>query len=76
MEARKKKEMLRKFGKQLSEIRTKKGLSLRELASLCDVDSSDIQKYESGTVNPTITTVADLAMGLGVHSKDLLDFDF
>lgn len=67
--------MLRKFGKRLSEIRIKKGLSLRELAALCDVDSSDIQKYESGTVNPTIATVADLAMGLGIHPKDLLDFD-
>jgi len=75
MEARKKKEMLRKFGKRLSEIRIKKGLSLRELAALCDVDSSDIQKYESGLVNPTIATVGDLATGLGVAPKDLLDFD-
>lgn len=75
MEARKKKEMLRKFGKRLSEMRTKKGLSLRELATLCDVDSSDIQKYESGLVNPTIATITDLAFGLGLHPKDLLDFD-
>lgn len=76
MDARKKKEMLRKFGQRLGELRAKKGLSLRELAARCDVDSSDIQKYESGLVNPTIVTVADLASGLGIAVKELMDFEF
>ncbi|MEI9918522.1 MAG: helix-turn-helix transcriptional regulator [Bacteroidota bacterium] len=76
MEARKKKEMLRKFGQKLSEHRTKKGLSFRELASRCDVDASDIQKYETGQVNPTLSTISDLAIGLGIAPKELLEFDF
>lgn len=75
MDARKKKEMLRKFGQKLSEARTKKGLSLRELAALCDVDASDIHRFEHGQKNPTIATLADLAIGLGVQPKELLDFD-
>ncbi|HZY82256.1 MAG TPA: helix-turn-helix transcriptional regulator [Cyclobacteriaceae bacterium] len=75
MEPKKKKEMLRKFGLKLSELRTKRGLSFRELAALCDVDASDIQKYETGQVNPTIATIGDLAAGLNVQPKDLLDFE-
>lgn len=75
MDARKKKELLKKFGQRLSEIRTKKGLSLRELAALCDVDASDIHRFEHGQKNPTLATLVDLANGLGVHPKELLDFD-
>lgn len=75
MDARKKKEMLRKFGQKLSEARTKKGLSLRELAALCDVDASDIHRFEHGQKNPTIATLVDLAIGLGIQPKELIDFD-
>ncbi len=68
--------MLRKFGQKLSDSRQKRGLSLRELAALCDVDASDIHRFEHGQKNPTIATVADLAMGLGIELRDLLDFNF
>ncbi|MEI9918541.1 MAG: helix-turn-helix transcriptional regulator [Bacteroidota bacterium] len=75
MDAKKKKELLRKFGQKLSEVRKKKGLSLRELAALCDVDASEIHRLEHGLKNPTIATISDLALGLGMQPKDLMDFD-
>jgi len=68
---------LNNFGKNLKTIRTKnKKLSLRKLAANCNIDHSDIGKIEKGDVNITLLTVFDLAKGLGVHPKKLLDFDF
>ena len=75
MEAKKKKEMLRKFGQTLAKAREKKGLSLRELAALCDVDASEIHRFEHGQKNPTLATILDLAAGLEIDAKDLLDFN-
>lgn len=63
------------FGKNLKKIRTKKDLSLRQLAAACNVDHSDIGKFEKGQGNPTLLTILDLAAGLEVHPKKLLDFE-
>ncbi len=70
------KELLLLFGKTLKKIRKDKGISYRELAQLCDVDHSQISKIEKGYVSIQITTLFELAKGLGVNAKDLLDFDF
>lgn len=75
MDNKKKKEALIKFGKRLSQIRKAKKLSFRELATLCDVDYSDLKKYEKGEVNITIATLIDISIGLKVHPKELLNFD-
>ncbi|HNP94083.1 MAG TPA: helix-turn-helix transcriptional regulator [Cyclobacteriaceae bacterium] len=75
MQRKKKKEALIQFGKRLSQIRKAKKLSFRQLAVLCDVDYSDIKKFEKGEVNITIATLMDLAIGLGVHPKELLGFN-
>lgn len=75
MDSKKKKEALIQFGKRLSQIRRAKKLSYRKLATLCDVDYSDIKKFEKGEVNITIATLMDISMGLKVHPKELLNFD-
>jgi len=67
---------LTKFGVRLSELRKQKKLSFRKLATLCDIDHSDIKKYEKGIKNPTLLTIIELASGLGVHPKELIDYDF
>lgn len=72
---KKKKEALVQFGKRLSQIRKAKKLSFRKLATLCNVDYSDIKKFEKGEVNITILTLMDLAIGLNVHPKELMNFD-
>jgi transcriptional regulator with XRE-family HTH domain len=73
MDKKKKKELLTKFGENLKAIRLQKKLSYRELATLCDVDHSDIKKYEDGLKNLTLVTMVDLAMGLGVNVKELVN---
>lgn len=74
MQKKKKKEALVQFGKRLSQLRKAKNLSFRQLAILCDVDYSNIKKFEKGDKNITIATLMDLAVGLGVHPKELLNF--
>ncbi len=49
------------------------GFSFRELAAQCNVDHSDIAKYENGEKNLTFHTMLELASGLGVHPKELFD---
>jgi plasmid maintenance system antidote protein VapI len=66
---------LQKFGEHLKKLRLSKGVSIRELASLCDVDYGKISKLENNKANLTLTTLMELAEGLGVHPKELLDFE-
>ncbi len=75
MQNKKKKEALVQFGKRLSYLRKAKKLSFRKLSVLCDVDYSDIKKIEKGDVNITVATLMDLAIGLGIHPKELLNFN-
>jgi transcriptional regulator with XRE-family HTH domain len=69
------KKRLKKFAAQLTKLRKKKGLSQRELSSRCDVDYGKISKLENSKANLTLTTLLELAEGLEVHPKELLDFD-
>ena len=66
---------LKMFGENLKNIRLGKGLSQRELASLCNIDHSNIAKIERGEKNITILTVLELATALEVKPKKLLDFE-
>lgn len=67
---------LGQFAEHLSMLRKKKGLSLRELAARCNVDFSKIGKIEKKKSNLTVTTLIELAEGLDVHPKELLNIDF
>jgi|GEM_PF-171607 len=69
-------DFLTEFGRNLKKLRTEKNLSYRRMAQLCNVDYSDISKIEKGEVNIQIETAAELARGLGVHPKELFDFEF
>lgn len=68
--------ILNNFGRHLQAIRKRKKLSYRKIALSCDVDYSDISKIEKGERNPTLLTVTELAKGLGVPLKELMDFEF
>ncbi len=70
------KKRLEKFGTHLAKLRKKKGLSMRELAARCDVDYAKISKLENNKANVTLTTLIELAEGLGIHPKELLNIDF
>jgi len=67
-------ELQEKFGDNLKKLRTDKGLSLRGLASMCDLDDSNISKIENGKVNIQLSTIFELAKGLDIEPKELLNF--
>jgi transcriptional regulator with XRE-family HTH domain len=62
------------FGFNLKKIRNSKGLSLRAMARNCDIDDSNISKIENGKFDVQLSTIFELAKGLNIHPKDLLDF--
>ena len=64
------------FGENFKDLRIKSDLSYRKLSQLCDVDYSDISKIEKGQVNITLLTIIELAKGIGVHPKQLLEGNF
>jgi transcriptional regulator with XRE-family HTH domain len=64
---------LQKIGANLLRIRTDKGYTQEELSYNSDVDRSKISKIESGQANLVVTTLLDLAEGLGVDPSELLD---
>lgn len=64
----------KQFGEHLKRIREKKGLSLRQVATNCDLDDSNISKIENGKFNVQLSTIIELAKGLDIEPKELLDF--
>lgn len=71
------KKRLQKFRAYLVRLRQEKGLSQRGLSYLCDVDYSKISKLENDeNTNLNLTTLFELAKGLGVHPKELIDYEF
>lgn len=67
-------ELQKQFGENLQKIRTGKKLSLRAMAANCDLDDSNISKIENGKFNVQLSTIIELANGLGIKPKDLLDY--
>lgn len=65
----------KQFGENLKKIRMAKGLSLRALAANCDLDDSNISKIEQGKSDIQLSTLFELAKGLGVEPMELLVFN-
>ncbi|WP_276131927.1 helix-turn-helix domain-containing protein [Polluticoccus soli] len=63
-----------KFGKRVREIREKKGISQQELAHLCQLEYSQINRIELGKINTSISHVFLLAENLEVSIQELLKF--
>lgn len=76
MEGLKNDELRELFGSKLNHFRTSRNLSYRKLAQLCNVDHSQISRIEKGKVSIQLDTLFDLANALGIHPKELFDFDY
>jgi len=74
MASEEQKKFLIKFGSHLLALRKSKNLSYRKVAQKCDIDHADIRKYEKGDLNMTILTIVELAKGLEVTLKEIMDF--
>ncbi|MHB8208612.1 helix-turn-helix domain-containing protein [Mucilaginibacter sp.] len=62
------------FGNNFQKIRESKGISLRELEMLSEVDHSEIHRIEKGKRNPSLTVLLALSKGMEIDVKTLFDF--
>jgi len=68
-------ELKRDFGIHLKKLRMSKGYSLLDLDYRCELNESNISKIENGKFDVQLSTIFELARGLGIQPKDLLDFE-
>ncbi len=67
------KEILKKkFGATIQRIRKDKRLTLRQVSASCQLDNSKIAKIEDGKFNVALSTIVELARGLGIAPSLLL----
>jgi transcriptional regulator with XRE-family HTH domain len=65
---------LRNVGDKIREIREALNLSQDEVVLRCDVTKGNLSNIENGNKDFYFTTFLEIAKGLGVEAKELLDF--
>ncbi len=55
------------IGEKIKTLRTKKGLTQKQLGDLCGMADSAIRRYENGRANPKIETLQKIAAALEVN---------
>jgi transcriptional regulator with XRE-family HTH domain len=65
-------DMRRLVGQNVKRIRLKKGLTQEQFADVSGFSQQYLSGLESGHRNPTVVTVYELAVALGVSHLDLL----
>jgi transcriptional regulator with XRE-family HTH domain len=63
------------IGNRIKGIRKSKEMSQETLAELCNFKKSNLSRLEKGNINPTIGTLAKIAMALEVSLPYLTDHD-
>ena len=69
------KKYLQKFANNLKEIRNKNGLKQDDLAVSDDISRSMISLVETAKTDLTVSKVKTIADAMGIHPKELFDFD-
>lgn len=70
-------EILKKFGEHVKNLRLKSGLTQDDVVlNGSKITKATISDIENGKRNFAFTTLIDLAKGLNVSPKDLLDINF
>lgn len=60
------------FKEKIAKLRKERGLSIKQLAELVGVNSSQIVRYESGKNEPTLSVIKNMAKILGVSADELI----
>jgi len=68
------KKLLLSFGDHLRLLRKKNDLTIEALAIEADVEISQIYRIEKGLVNPTLSTLSNLAKALNTTLPELMNF--
>ncbi|KFC19695.1 helix-turn-helix domain-containing protein [Chryseobacterium sp. FH1] len=68
-------EILRKFGEHVKDLRIKSGLTQDDVVlNSSKITKGTVSDIENGKRNFAFTTLIDLARGLNISPKDLLNF--
>jgi transcriptional regulator with XRE-family HTH domain len=65
-------QIIKAFGENLRATRQGKKLSQAKLATIADLDPTNLSEIEGGKINPTLTTIMALAKALDVDPSELL----
>lgn len=68
----KEKEFLSKLGQRIRTLRNEKGWTLFDLATLTDIDTSDLSKLELGYINSTIFTLYKISQAFDISVSELV----
>jgi len=75
MESEKNK-ILKRFGKHVKDLRLKSGFSQDDVVMNSNrITKGTVSDIENGKRNLSFTTLIDLAKGLKIHPKELMDFE-
>ncbi|HLO71669.1 MAG TPA: helix-turn-helix transcriptional regulator [Flavipsychrobacter sp.] len=63
---------LKKLDERIKEIRTEKGMTLKDLAHTIGKDPQSISRVELGKSNPTFIYLTEICEGLGIEVSELV----
>ncbi|MBK7093805.1 MAG: helix-turn-helix transcriptional regulator [Saprospiraceae bacterium] len=66
---------IKEFGNTLRKVRQRHNFTQELLAIKADIEISQISRIERGVINTSISQVITIANALGVHPKELFDFE-
>lgn len=69
------KELLKKLGLKIKQLRTEKGLSQLDLGDEINVEKSNVSRMESGKFNTKILTLFKVAKALDLSLSELLKIE-
>ena len=69
------KEVLKRLGLRIKQLRTQKGLSQADLGVEIDVEKSNISRMESGKFNTKILTLFKVAKALDLTLSELMKIE-
>jgi transcriptional regulator with XRE-family HTH domain len=67
------KNFLATLGGRIRKLRTKKGLSLSELAYMCEFEKASLSRIELGKTNTTVLTLCKISRALDIHIGELFE---
>ncbi|KAA0989705.1 helix-turn-helix transcriptional regulator [Dyadobacter aurulentus] len=65
-------ELQKLVGKRIVQLRTEKGWSQSDLARACEKDRQSIERIENGKVSPSLYSLYEIALALGVRLEELV----
>ena len=63
------------LGGRIRKVRTSKGLSLSELAYMCDFEKASLSRIELGKTNTTVLTLRKICKALDIDISELFELN-